>query len=314
MNLPSTDELRDAMERGDEKTRMELRALSRRSLYFYTKTLIGYFFTQSGANYITADVFKERQDFTQNIVVESKRGLIEDPRAHIKSWGCTVPIPGWCAIQRPCVDDPLYGTLDAPGEILRSQNFLQAHPHLKGVDSRLVIVSDSIKRAGKWVATIETQWETNPLIRWVFPEVLWQNSKVRDYGSWNQYECHLRGRQNPALTDGFLRAAGIESKEQGGRAEGIFIEDIVGEQSYKSPPELEKRKDFIKTITSLLENNNYKDPRGGFVLINGNRWCLDDVNSMIHDEFYHYDVWRRRAVRCYVHGAGNCGRWPDEEE
>ena len=296
-------DLRDVMQRDDTMARQQLRALCRRSFYFFTKVAIGYNHSRMNANLLDADTFKPRQDWIQYIFVEKKRGLLSDPRAHVKSWGSTVPGPGWLAIQRPNVDH------DHPQEFDRATAFVAAHPHLRGVDSRLVIYSDSVQRATKWVGSSKVTWNID-FIRWLFPELVWPNPNVRAYGSWSNKEYHLPGRNNPELSDGFLRGAGLDSKEQGGRADGIFVEDLVGEQSYKSATELERRRDAVPDLVSnLLENSDYKSPNGGFILVIENDWAPNDVNAKIHEQLPMYDVWRRRAYRCYVHGVASCGRY-----
>lgn len=290
----------------DARARQVLRAMCRRSFFFFTKAVICY--GQGGKNYMGKEEFKERQDWIQWIVCDHKRGWLEDPRAHMKTWGSTLSVPGWLAIQHP---DERY---DDPREVVRAREYLIGHPHLKGVDSRLVLYSDSKSTAMHWVGSNKSQWEVNPLLRWLFPERVWENfNNIEGNGGWSDSGYVLPGRVNPMLPDAFLRPASIESKEQGGRADGIFFEDLVGEGSANSPLEIEKRRGIVKSAPQLLENLNPDDPRGGWILGVGNRWTLVDVNSMIHDEMPRYAIWRRASVRCIVHGAGNCGRWPDAE-
>lgn len=300
-----TEDLQDAMDRNDEGARMTLRALSRRSLFFFNKAVICWGIQP---NLMSKEVFKERQDWIQWIFTDHKRGLLEDPRAHMKTWGATVPGPPWLALQR---GDDRY---DHPNEMLRIEKFLATRHHLKGPDSRYILISDSKNTSSRWVGGSLDQWTTNPMLRWLYPEFLWDNPNKPEYGVWSRVGYTLNSRRNPRLPDPFLRASGLESKEQGGRAEGEFIDDLVGEQSYKSIVELEKRRDYIDTIPQLLENTDPRSERGGFILVIGNRWALDDVNSKIHDEREYYSVWRRAAYRCYSHGVGNCGRWKSAEE
>lgn len=301
----STEDLQDAMDRNDESARMTLRAMCRRSLYFFNKVVICW---GMNPNLMSKEVFKERQDWIQWIFTDHKRGLLEDPRAHMKTWGATVPGPPWLALQR---GDERY---DHPNEMQRIKKFLATRHHLKGPDSRYILISDSKNTSSRWVGGSLDQWTTNPMLRWLYPEFLWDNPNKPDYGVWSRVGYTLNSRRNPRLPDPYLRASGLESKEQGGRAEGEFIDDLVGEQSYRSEVELAKRRDYIDTIPQLLENTDPRSPRGGFILIIGNRWALDDVNSKIHDEREYYSVWRRAAYRCYTHGVGNCGRWKSIDE
>lgn len=302
--IPGIADLQDAMDRDDQRARMYLRAAARRSFFFMTKAVAGFMYRP---NDFDAEVFKERQEWVQHVLTVTKRGLMEDARNMAKSGGTTVPIPLWLAVQRP------HATYDHPTEFARATAYMQEHLSLRGVDSRLVIYSDSKKTAGRWVDQSRAHLDSNPFLRWLYPELLWEDTNKLPPGlRYNSEEYYLPGRLNTALRDGFLRAAGVDSKEQGGRAEGILVEDIVGEQSYRSEPELRKRRENIRTIQMLLEFQSPAIPQGGFVLINGNRWALMDVNSMIH-EMGGWDIWRRRIYRCYVHGAGNCGPHPNPD-
>jgi hypothetical protein len=288
----------------DSQARATLRAAFRRSLYITTK--VGVCFLER-PNLMSAKVFKPRSDWLQWIVTDHKRGLLEDPRSFIKSTASSRALPVWLAIQRP------HDEYDHPQEVERALNFLAQHPHLRGPDTRIIIGSDSKDRAGMFVDSSRTEWMTNPILRWLFPELLWPNYNRRSYGPWSQLEYSLPGRLNPAMPDPYCRAVGIDSKEQGGRAEILIIDDLVGETSYKSSTELDRRKRWVRTVTNLLENSNYRDPNGGVVLVVENRWSLDDVNSMIHDELRDWSIWRRGAYPCIVHNYDSCGRWGSDE-
>jgi hypothetical protein len=287
------------------KLRATLRAVFRRSLYVLCKSGICY---NEPLNLMDADTYKESCDWLQWVVTTKKRGLFEDPRGHIKTTRCTRGIPPWYAIQVPQEEH------DFEAEIDRAQEFLAKHPHMRGPDGRLVIGSDSKERAAAWVSSTKSEWETNTILRWTFPELLWENTNRVPYGSWKATAYTLNGRKNPTLSDPFMTAVGIDSKTQGGRAEGLILDDLVGETSYRSPTELQRRCDWARTIGFILENRDYQHIQGGFVIVNENRWALDDVNSMIHNEMKDWAIWHRAAYRCIVHGAGNCGRWSDDTE
>jgi len=297
--------IRQAMESDDNDVRALVRAAFRRSLYVWTKVAVCW---NEPENLMDVETFKASCDWLQNVVVVTKRGLFEESRGCIKSTRSTRSIPGWCAIQRP---DERY---DHPSEVGRALQFLEKHPHMRGADGRYVIGSDSKARAADFVGSTKTDWETNIVMRWAFPELLWDNYNRLPYGEWSREGYTLNSRVNRSLADPFLTAVGLDSKVQGGRAEGLIIDDLVGETSYKSAAELERRKAWAKTVGFLLENRDYRNPNGGFIIVVGNRWALDDVNSMIHNEMPDWDIWHRSCYRCVVHGPGNCGRWDDSTE
>lgn len=289
----------------DWRSRAEFRARSRRSLFYFTKTAVC---AMEPENLMTARSFKESSDWLQWIVEVHKRGLFEDPRDHIKSYRSTVAIPLWIPILVPDEE------FDHPNEVQRALRFLEDHPHLKGADMRIAIGSESKDRATDWVRASKMQWDSNQVLRWAFPEVMWPDSDRRDYGRWSDEEYHLPRRKNLGLPDGYLRSVGIESKETGGRADAIIIDDLNSEKSVESPSELAYRTRWFKSITQLLDKRDPKQAGSGFVLLVTNRWALDDTNSHIHDEMAQYSIWHRAAHRCIVHDFGNCGRKPSDRE
>ena len=297
--------IQQAMQTEDQKFRGVLRAAFRRSLYVTCKFGICW---GEPENLMDADTFLDSCNWLQNVVVKWKRGLFEDPRGHIKTTRATRCIPKWYGIQRPNEEH------DLPEEIDRALGFLEKYPHMKGPDGRVVIGSDSKENAAKWVGSCKAEWEGNPVFRWAFPELVWANTNRLPYGQWSKTGYVLPGRKHTAMPDDYLRAVGLESKAQGGRAEIVLIDDLVGETSYRSSMELDRRKDWIKTIGFLLENRDPGHHNGGVILIIGNRWALDDVNSMIHNDFPGYHIWHRSGYRCMVHGAGNCGRQAENVE
>lgn len=298
-NLAARD-LEALIQSDDLRARMAFRAAIRRSLYNVTKIIVSW---TEPRNLMDAEVYKERQDWIQDVVCNTKRGLLEDPRSFIKSSGCTRSVPIFCAIQRP---DDRY---DHPNEVERATKFLETHPHLRGVDSRLMVCGDSKSNAARFTGSVKTIMETNPFFRWLYPELIWENTRQISYGSWTDEEFSLPGRLSPDQSDAFLRAAGAETKIVGGRTDGLIFNDLVGEHNYRSPSEMAKQRDFVKTAPFLMADRDPRSPYGGFVILEGNRWGLDDVNSMVHDEYMDWSIWRRGIQKCYVHGFGNCGRW-----
>jgi len=294
-----------AIQSGDWQLRATLRAVFRRSFYACVKCVTCF---NEPVNLMDAEVYKESCDWIQWVVTTKKRGLLEDPRGFIKSTRVARGIPEWYAIQVP------HEKWDLPEEYDRAARFIDDHPHMRGPDGRLILGCDSKERAAKFIGSSKTDWDSNPMLRFLAPELIWPNSNRVDYGQWQNAGYSLAGRRNPSTPDLYLSAVGIDSKAQGGRADGIIIDDLVGETSYKSSSELERRQDWCRSISFLLENKDQNSPQGGFVLYDGNRWALDDVNSMYHNEFDDWAIWHRAGFKCIIHGFGNCGRWADNEE
>lgn len=291
---------------GETAARNNLRAANRKSIYFLTKTTICY---AENPNLMTPRTFKQSCDWLQRNIVEEKRGLFEDPRDHIKSYRSTVSIPIWLAVQRPHLE------FDAQEEMDRASRYLDRYPNMHGVDTRIVIASETQERARDWVAQSKSQWMVNPVLMWLFPELLWKNyNTLPAPARWKDVEYFLPGRVNPTRPDGFCRAIGITTAESGGRADVILIDDLTSEKSADSPTEMSYRCRWFRSITQLLDHRDPNDAAGGSVMLITNRWGFDDPNSVVHDTMSHWKVWHRAAWVCGIHGRGNCGRLKSDDE
>jgi len=303
------DAVEDARKRGDTRAKMYYRAAVRRSLYVAVKTITCFAFcTKSNPNLFTYDTHFGPCEWVQWVITTKKRGLFEDPRKHAKSTITTLTVPWWLSIQVPDAER------DSPAEFDRAARFIDDHPHLKGADSRLAIGSESKKIATRWNAAGREQWLRNTSLRWLFDERVWTNPNKPDYGTFSREEYVLPGRLDPTKPDPYCCAIGIDSREVGGAKDGIMFDDLVSEKSYGSPTELQRRTDWFRLQSQTLENQDYDDPYGGFLLLTENRWALDDPNTHVHKELHDWAIWRRSAYRCYVHDFGNCGRWSGDDD
>jgi len=289
--------------------RAEFRAKARQSLYFFTKVVICYsFHTAAKPNLMTGRTFLESCNWIWNVMTKYKRGLFEDPRAHIKSYRTTISLPPFIAVQKP------HDEHDTPEEYDRAAAEMEAHPHLRGPDTRIGIASEAKSTATEWSGAVREHFRTNPVFRWAFPEFTWDNENSPEYGTFARESFFIPGREDPTESNPFVRAIGLGSKESGKRVDVLLIDDLVSEDSARSQTELHRRCEWIKSISQLLENSDYTDKYGGVVMVTENRWALDDPNTMIHRDMDHWHIWRRSAHRCYVHGFGNCGRWSGEDD
>ncbi len=288
------------------EARADFRAKCRTSLYYFTKTVAC---ALIDPNTLPAHVFKDSCDAIQRAVEYHKRLLLEDPRFHAKSQRTSIALPLWIAIQRAgAKDSETNVAYDHPDEIARSEAYLALHTNIRGPDTRIAIVSEKEEKAEEWVTASKLHWETNTLLRWAFPELVWPSFHTRAYGYWEAGRYTLPGRKNPTDPNPFLRAIGIRGGASGSRVDILIIDDLVSEGSSESPTELAYRRNYVRSISLLIENRAVNDPRGSAVLLVTNRWNLDDPNSMIHDEHPEWQIWRRADTVCKVHGYGNCGR------
>ena len=294
------------------EARAQFRARCRQSLYYFTKTVACALIEP---NTFPAEVFKESCDLIQRTLEYHKRLLLEDPRFHAKSQRTSIAIPLWIAIQRAGGRDPVTNVCyDTPDEIARAEAYLAIHKNIRGTDTRIAIVSEKEEKAEEWVTASKAHWETNALLRWAFPELIWPSFHTRAYGYWESGRYTLPNRKNPTDPNPFLRAIGIRGGSSGSRVDILIIDDLLSEMSCESPTELAYRRNYVRSISLLIEDRAVNDPQGSAVLLVTNRWNLDDPNSMIHDEHPEWQIYRRAAAVCKTHGYGNCGRLRSDSE
>ena len=279
--------------------RARFRAACRRSLYFFTKAVVC---ASKHPNLLTVESFKESCDWLQFVLTDGKTGLFEDPRNTTKSERSTKAIPPWVAIQRP---DPTY---DLPAEITRATDFLARYRHIRGPDTRIGIACETREKAAEWVAASMQMWESNGILRWAFPELVWPNFNNVAYGSWEKRGYALPGKSDPTDPNPFVRAMGLVSAVSGSRLDILLIDDLLSEESSESPQEVAYRVRWVDSIQQLLEEPTADDSGASVTLLIENRWCLDDPNSHIHDTKPDWQIWSRAIWECGIHGRGNCGR------
>ena len=187
----------------------------------------------------------------------NKRMLIELPRGWLKTTICSVCYPMWRAISDPNI--------------------------------RILLAQNSSTNACKKLSIIRGQWEGNPLLRALFPELLPGRSSRWSADSL----CLSRSQSHPEST---FEAAGTRTKLTS-RHYNIIIEDdtvapdldeLGGEALAPTKEDVEQAIGWHKLILPLMVN-----PKDDESLVVGTRWYDHDLISHIKENEPQYRVTTR---------------------
>lgn len=147
---------------------------------------------------------------------------------------------------------------------------------------RILIVGDTGPNAENHLKKIKNQFEQNKLLRWLFPERVWQDTSKAP--SWSQGQLYL-----PQDGDGSVAYHGEPTFDTIG-ARGAVVsrhyniinaDDLIGEDEYYSKTEMSKTIDWFTNLEAL-----FVPPMSASLMdIPSTYWRTDDVYAYAED-FY----------------------------
>lgn len=181
-----------------------------------------------------------------------------------------------------------------PRSWFKSSMASYAYPIWRAIDNcnvRILLVQNSFSNAKKKVLAVKTAWETNPLLRVLFPELLPDGSRP-----WSA-DCLTLNRK---ITDpeGTLEPAGTGTAVTSRHYDEILEDDTVapdydsmtGEIQQPTAVEIEKAIGFHKMCHPLLVH-----PTESVISVIGTRWANEDLIGWIMKHSLDYDVMCRSA-------------------
>lgn len=183
--------------------REKLRKQSRDSLYFFTKSILGF---KDLTSHLHMEICDEVQDLEKNPHL-----LILLPRKHFKSTITTISFPIWLTIQRFI---PKLG--------------------IKGCDVRILIANESATNAEHFLSIIETIYDENELFRVLFPEVIPSRGKRR---RWNAQEMLIK--REAAWPEATIETIGVGGAAQSRHFDVRVMDDLIGKTAMDSETVME---------------------------------------------------------------------------
>lgn len=226
------------------------------SFYFFAKFVLDFLYPESWLQpHIHKPICDLLQDHTNN-----RRLCVTLPRTWLKSTVCTIYYPIWRAI--------------------------------RDANVRILIVQNSAPNAEKKLAAIRGQFESNPLLRILFPEILPDASCVWTTKS----ACLKRGFNHPEST---FETAGTRTKVISRHYDLIVEDDTVapdldelGDSNVvPTKDDIDQAIGWHRLAMGLLTN-----PKESQIIIVGTRWFEKDLISWNAQNEPHY-IRIERAVR-----------------
>lgn len=250
-----------------------------------------------GSLYNFIKVPLRRQKLTDNLHLplcnflqrEHLKDLIEWPRDHFKSTMASEGLIMWRALPFTDNDEK---TFKAFGY---SDDYIAYMRRIHNASARSLIVSENKDNAAKLGRRIRFHFESNPLFRYLFHDILPDSSC-----KWDTFSMTIKrpsagmGGAHGEGTFDFIGVGGaLQSRHYG--AGGLIIQDdLVGRKAVESQAVMDKTIEFHKLVTALFEEEDATHE--GDELIIGNRWGYFDLNSHVREHEQWYQVTSHSAL------------------
>jgi predicted phage terminase large subunit-like protein len=219
-----------------DELRETARNNGKNSLYYFTTAILGW-------NKVRVDPHKALCEFIQKIPMRRKVLLI--PRDCYKSTVGSKSFPLWILVQ-----DDFCG--------------------LPGLEHRILMLSSSAVNSQKQIGSIQTQIETNEMLRWLYPEIIPDITRT----TWTN-NALLFPRQG-AYGENTIECGGVDTHLVSRHYTVQIKDDLEDQQSMEQPSMRLRVKNFYKAAEAL-----FVDERMAFDLLIGTRWGIDDLYSDI---------------------------------
>ncbi len=194
--------------------------------------------------------------------------VFEFPRDHFKSTICSEGYPMWRALPFGPRDEANFRALGY------EDAFMDFMRRMHQRDSRNILVAENIDNAGKLGTRVSGHYESNPIFRVLFPEIIPDSSCRWTYHSL----VHKRTGGAASHGEGTFDFLGVGAALQSRHYNGLLVQDdLVGRKAVESVSVMEKTIDYHKLVVGAFETVDAKHENDEFIV--GNRWSYHDLNS-----------------------------------
>lgn len=223
----------------------QVRANAERSLYYFTKFILG-------RRYLTDTLHAPVCGFLQN--GRYPRKLLLLPREHAKTSLVSHGLPIHVLLQ------PEDANIYVPG--------------LDGSECRILLACETEGRAMDHIRVIQTAFESNTLLRALWPEKCWRNPR-REAKKWNDRELIIPRRNE--YPDPSIRGIGVGGAITGAHPNILIKDDLISVEAANSPTVMQTAIHWHVTSRALINNPNSLE----FLI--GTRWAVNDLYQYIID-------------------------------
>jgi hypothetical protein len=187
-------------------------------------------------------------------------------------------------------------------------------------DCRIMFLTGSDKLAMKQLRRLKDIFEKpSRRFQWLFPEFCMKsvrNKKIADDldpRAWTDTPCRLGNaheftvpcRTNTIFAEPTFAISTARSVKAGSHFDGIYVDDLVNEQNFRSVTALGKCYEDYLAITPLKTVS-------GFMVVTGTRYSFGDTYERIQEDAQKemketgQTVWKFSIRDCWSHGCQNC--------
>jgi len=209
----------------------------------------------------------------QSLERDHIKDVHEQPRDHFKTTIYSEGFPMWRSLPFTNEDADTFYKLGY------NDDFIAFLKRVHRRDARNILISENITNAAKLGSRISGHYESNPLFRVLFPEILPDSACT-----WSNYSLHHKREKGGAPHgEGTYDFLGVGSALQSRHYNGILVEDdLVGRKAIESISIMDKTIDYHRLLVGAFENPDSSDHEND-ELIAGNRWGYTDLCSHIRE-------------------------------
>lgn len=248
--------------------------------------------------------FSRNQDKRKNlhyqmcllVMKDTLKEGIEIPRDHLKSTVYSECTPIWWALPFGHREEDYFTNLGYPDLYIEWMH--RAHSQ----DTRILLVSETIKNAVKLGGRIANHYENNDLFRELFFDIL-----PTEKETWTSDSLHQRRtRDGAGHGEGTFDFIGVGAALQSRHYNKCVQDDLVGREARKSQVVMQDTIDYHQVLVGATDSDPDDPGRDFDELVVGNRWSTDDLNSHIRKEEKYFNWTTHSALGgcCSLHPFG----------
>lgn len=222
--------------------------------------------------------------------------IIEYPRDHFKSTIHSEAYPIWRALSFTQADADAMSVLGYNDEYLRWMRY--AHDQ----DTRILLISETIKNATKLGVRIRGHYENNDFFRYLFPELIPDEKCVWTNDSLQQ----KRSKGGASHGEGTFDFIGVGAALQSRHYKILVEDDLVGRKALDSEIEMENTIQYHQLLVGAMDSVPEYGNQDIDEIVVGNRWAYNDLNSWIKTNEPYFNQRTHSALGgcCAVHPQG----------
>jgi len=161
-------------------------------------------------------------------------------------------------------------------------------PNFEGASTRILLAYETATNAEHQLRWIEGQFESNQLLRGLWPEQMWENPR-RDSSKWSAKEMTIPRKQD--FPEASIETIGVGGAVVGRHYAAFIKDDLVTLEAANSEIVMQDAIDWHITSRALLD-----DPDKGLEWILGTKWAIHDMYQYIEQNDPTVEVIKRSAI------------------